>query len=55
MKNYSKAVLIRVRPKWQRMAFWPLNFWRAFRIKGVLSIWQRAFIAFNMANLIAKH
>jgi hypothetical protein len=47
--------MIRKRPKFQRVIRWPINFWRVFRIPGVLSIKQRAFIAFNMANAIAKH
>jgi hypothetical protein len=46
---------IRKKAKWKRLAMWPRNFWRCYRIQGVLSIRQRAYVAILMANAIAKH
>ena len=55
MTNRSKITLIRVRPKWKRLAMWPRNFWRCFRIQGVMTVPQRLHISIMMANAISRH
>lgn len=54
MTNRSQIVFIHTRAKWKRVLAWPLNFWKCFRIQGVLSIKQRARVAALMANAIAS-
>lgn len=46
---------LRKRPKWKRIACWPVNFWKCYRIKTWLGFRDRVRNAAALATNIAKN